>query len=138
MRSVFAHTIIDEEEEGAEGSQRWFGRTKGSAIPPFGFLLSCSLACWIVDVVHMFGGEISNEFTIGDVRDLPHTYSCTCLYSKEKQKWKQEGLCRGPIPGSQNFIQSENVFIWSTKFLFYFYFIYFMLLYIYFFSWQAK
>ena len=24
------------------------------------------------------------------LRDLPHTYSCTCLYSKEKQKWKQE------------------------------------------------
>ena len=35
MRSVFAHTILEEEEEGAEGSQRWFGRTKGSAIPPW-------------------------------------------------------------------------------------------------------
>ena len=34
MRSVFAHTIIEEEEEGAEGSQ-WFGRTKVLAIPPW-------------------------------------------------------------------------------------------------------
>ena len=103
-----------------------------------GFLLSYSLACWIVDVVHMFGGEISNEFAIGDVRDLPHTYSCTYLYSKEKQKWKQEGLCQGLITGSQNFIESKNVFIWNNKFLFYFIlYFYFMLLYIYF-SWQAK
>ena len=94
MRSVFAHTIVDEEEEGAEGSQRWFGGTKGSAIPPW---IPCVIlfSMWIVDVVHMFGGEISNEFAIGDVRDFPQTYSCTCLYSKEKQKLEQEGLCRG-------------------------------------------
>ena len=94
MRIVFAHTIVEEEEEGAEGSQRWFGRTKGLALPPW---VPCVLffSVWIIDVVHMFGGEISKEFGIGDVRDLPHTYSCTCLYSKEKQKWKQEGLCWG-------------------------------------------
>jgi len=94
MRSVFAHTIVEEEEEGAEGSQRWFvGRTKGSAIPPW-IPSVLHFSVWIVDVVHLFGGKISKEFAIGDVRDLPHTYSCTCLYSKEKQKWKQEGLCR--------------------------------------------
>ena len=93
MRIVFAHTIVEEEEEGAEGSQ-WFGRTKVLAIPPS---IPCVLlfSVWIMNVVHMFGGEISKEFGIGDVRDLPHTYSCTCLYSKERQKWKQEGLCLG-------------------------------------------
>jgi len=90
----FVHTIVDAEEEGVEGSQRWFGGTKGSAIPPW---IPCVLlfTVWTVDVVHMFGGEISKEFAISDVRDLPHTYSCTCLYSKERQKWKQEGLCWG-------------------------------------------
>ena len=35
MRSVFAQTIVEEEEVEAEGSQRWFGRTKGLAIPPW-------------------------------------------------------------------------------------------------------
>jgi hypothetical protein len=70
IRSVFVHTIIEEEEEGVEGSQRWFGRTKGSSSPPWipSILL---FSVWIVDVVHMFGGEISKEFAIGDVRDLP-------------------------------------------------------------------
>ena len=47
---------------------------------------------WIMNVVHMFGGEISKEFGIGDVRDLPHTYSCTCLYSKEKSGNKRDSV----------------------------------------------
>ena len=81
---MFAHTIVEEEEEGAEGSQRWFGRTKGSAIPPFGFLLSCSLACWIVNVVHMFGGEISNKFAIGDFeRSPPHLFLYLPLFKRK-------------------------------------------------------
>jgi hypothetical protein len=33
--------------------------------------------------------EISNECSLC-MRDLPHTYFCTCLYSnKRKQRWKQ-------------------------------------------------
>ena len=34
------------------------------------------------------GGEISSEFSPCALRDLPHTYSCTCFYST-KQRWKQ-------------------------------------------------
>ena len=40
----------------------------------------------------VIGGEISNRFAIGDLERSPHTYSCTWLYSKEKQKWGQGTL----------------------------------------------
>ena len=49
-----------------------------------GFLLSCSLACWIVDVVHMFGGEISNEFASGDFeRSPPHLFLYLPLFKRK-------------------------------------------------------
>ena len=51
------------------------------------------------------------------LRDLPHTYSCTCLYSKEKQKWKQEGTLPVLNTGSLNFIESNHVNVWSTNLL---------------------
>ena len=46
MRSVFAQTITEEEEVEAEGSQRWFGRTKGLAIPPW---IPCILLFGMLD-----------------------------------------------------------------------------------------
>ena len=46
MRSVFAQTIVEEEEVEAEGSQRWFGRTKGLAIPPW---IPCILLFGVLD-----------------------------------------------------------------------------------------
>jgi hypothetical protein len=33
LEGSVAQTIIEEEEEETKGSQRWFGRTRGSAIP---------------------------------------------------------------------------------------------------------
>ena len=138
MTSVFAQTIVWRERRGNWGkselvwSNQMFAHPSLHPICPVLQHARPSMLC------NMLGERSQMSLELVSLKDLPHTYSCTCFYSKEKQKWKQEGLCRGRIPGSQNFIQSENVFIWSTKFLFYFYFIYFMLLYIYFFSWQAK
>ena len=134
----FVHTIVDEEEEGAEGSQRWFGRTKGSAIPPFGFLLSCSLACWIVNVVHMFGGEISKEFGIGDVRDLPHTYSCTCLYSKENKSGNKRDSAWVEYRGVKTLLNQRMFLFGALNFYFILFCTFILCCYIYFFSWQAK
>jgi len=52
------------------------------------FHLSCSSACWAVDVVQRIGGEILHLVIF---RNLSHTYYCTCLYSEqEKQRWKQK------------------------------------------------
>jgi len=60
-----------------------------------GFLLSCSLACWTIDVVHMFGGEILNDFAIGDVRDLPpHLFLYLSLF-KRKTKVETRGTLLG-------------------------------------------
>jgi hypothetical protein len=49
-----------------------------------GFLLSSSLACWIIDVVHMFRGEISNKFAIGDFeRSPPHLFLYLPLFKRK-------------------------------------------------------
>ena len=67
-----------EEGEGTEGSQRWFGRTGGSAIllwVPFVLDHRCCATCW---------GERSRKcLQLVILRGLPHTYSCTCLYSEK-------------------------------------------------------
>ena len=64
-------------------------------VRPFlpGFLSSCSSACCIVDVVHHnWGRDLEQvcDWWFGEIS--PHTYSCTWLYSKEKQKWRQGAL----------------------------------------------
>ena len=86
---------FEEEEDGIEGNQSWFDRTRGSAILPWfpSFLFFSMLGrrywatCW--------GRDLQVSLQLVPLEDLSHTYSCTCFYSKEKQKWKQEGLCRG-------------------------------------------
>ena len=128
---MFAHTIIEEEEEGAEGSQRWFCRTRGSTIPtwiPSVLLFSM----WIVNVVHMFGGEISKEFAIGDVRDLPHTYSCTCLYSKEKNGNKRDSA--GVEYRGVKTLLNQRMFLFGALTFYLFYFVFLFYVVIYFFS----
>ena len=132
----FEHTIIEEEEEGAEGSQRWFCRTRGSTIPPW--IPSVLLfSMWIVNVVHMFGGEISKEFAIGDVRDLPHTYSCTYLYSKEKSGNKRDSA--GVEYRGVKTLFNQRMFLFGALNFYFILFCTFILCcYIYFFSWQAK
>ena len=84
-------------------------------------------ACWTVDVVQHVEGEIMKEFAIGVLRDLPHTYSCTCFYLKGKQRWKQKGLYWFWTPGSLNFIQKKVRNAWSTRLYLYFIFIFFII-----------
>ena len=71
---------------------------RGSLVEPkvwpslLGFLLSYSLASWIVNVVHMFGREISNKFAIGDFeRSPPYLFLYPPSFKRKKQKWKEEG-----------------------------------------------
>ena len=43
------------------------GLVEPEVLPSFpGSHLSCSLACWAVDVVQHVGGEISSELAVGD------------------------------------------------------------------------
>ena len=38
---------------------------------------------------NMLGERSRTSLHLVILKDLPHTYSCTCFYSKEKQWWKQ-------------------------------------------------
>jgi len=81
--------------------------------------------------VHMFGGEISKEFAIGDVRDLPHTYSCTYLYSKEKSGNKRDSA-GVEYQGVKTLLNQRMFLFRALNFYFILFCIfYFMLLYIY-------
>jgi len=57
---------------------------------------------------NMLGERSWTSLQLVILRDLPHTYSCTCFYLKTKQRWKQQGLCRFWTPGSLNFIQIKS------------------------------
>ena len=91
-----------EEGEGTEGSQRWFGRTGGSAIllwVPFVLDHRCCATCW---------GEILKVFAIGDFeRSPPHLFLYLPLFRKNKSGNKK-GLYWFWTPGSLNFIESKN------------------------------
>ena len=73
---------------------------------------------------NMLGERSRTSLHLVILRDLPHTYSCTCFYSKEKQRWKQKGLYRFWTPGSLNFIQikSEKCLKHPFFFLFFLFF----------------
>ena len=89
---MFAHAIVEEEEEGAEGSQRWFGRTRGSAIPswiPSVLLFSV----WIVDVVHMFGERSRKSLQLVMLEISPTLILVPVFIQKKKME------TRGTLPG---------------------------------------
>ena len=57
---------------------------------------------------NMLGERSRKSLQLVILRDLPHTYSCTCFYSKGKQRWKQQGLYQFWTPGNLNFIQIKS------------------------------
>ena len=82
------------------GNQIWFGRTRGSVIP----LWNPSVLFFTVQdrrLCNMLGERSWMSLQMASLKDLPHTYSCTCFYSKGRQ-YKQ-GLCRFWITGESNF-----------------------------------
>ena len=85
---MFHKPSFVEKEEGTKGSQRWFGRTRGLAIHVLvpSVLVFSVLDRWCCATCMGERSWISLHLVI--LRDLPHTYSCTCLYSKEKTKVK--------------------------------------------------
>ena len=81
VQSCVTQTIV---EEGATGSQRWFGSTRGSTNslwshqfrPSARLIIRCCATCW---------WEISNVCQLC-LRDLPHTCSCTYFYLTKKNR----------------------------------------------------
>ena len=118
MRDVLHIPSLVEQEDGAEGTQRWSSWTRVLAI----LLLVPSVL-----VFSMLGrrccaagmGERSwTEFAFGDSkRSLPHLFLYLSLF-KENKSGKKKGLYRFWTPGSLNFIESKNITISSTNFYF--------------------
>ena len=74
---------------------------------------------------NMLGERSRTSLHLMILRNLPHTYSCTCFYSKEKQRWKQQGLYQFWTPGSLNFIQIKSEKCLKHQILFLFFIIFF-------------
>ena len=72
---------------------------------------------WSVGVVRDVGGEISSEFAPCALRDLPHTYSCTCFYST-KQRCKQARTL--PVVNTGESKLLLNKYLKKPKFLLFF------------------
>jgi len=93
LRVVLYKPSFEEEEEGAEGNQRWFGQTRGSAILlwiPSVLIFSvldrrCCATCW---------GEITKEFAIGDFERSPLHLFLYLFLIKRKTKVEKKGLYR--------------------------------------------
>ena len=67
---------------------------------------------------NMFGGEILNEFEIGDFERSPPLLFLYLSLFKENKSGKKKGLYRFWTPASLNFIESKNITISSTNFYF--------------------
>jgi len=57
---------------------------------------------------NMLGERSRTSLHLMILRNLPHTYSCTCFYSKEKQRWKQKDYQF--LTSGSNFIQWKLFF----------------------------
>ena len=85
---------LKEEEARNEGSQRWLGRTKGSAIPPW---IPSVLFFSVLDrrcCASYLGERSRTGLQLVIWRDLPHTYSRTYFIQKKNKSGNKKGLCR--------------------------------------------
>ena len=80
---------------------------------------------WSVGVVRDVGGEISSEFAPCALRDLPHTYSCTCFYST-KQRWKQARTL--PVENTGESKLLLNKYLQSLIFFYFIFIFYFFIM----------
>ena len=98
--------------------------------PVLGMLLGTGLSVSCV----MLGERSQVSLLLVLLRDLPHTYSCTCFYSTQ-QRWKQARTLPVVNTGESKLLLKKPKFLLFC-FLVIFYF--FILLLLYFFSWQAR
>ena len=78
---------------------------------------------------NMLGERSQTSLHLLILRDLPHTYSYTCFYSKEKQWWKQTWTLPVLNTGESKLYskKSEKCLKHQIIFIFYFYFFYYFL-----------
>ena len=73
---------------------------------------------------NMLGERSRTSLHLVILRDLPHTYSCTCLYSKEKQKWKQERTLPGLNTEESKLYLNQIIILFGALFFVFYLFIY--------------
>ena len=81
----------------------------------------------------MYGGEILNEFEIGDFERPPQQFFVYLSLFKENKSGNKKGLYRFWTPGSLNFIESKNEKFFKAPNCFLFY-LYHLLLFLFLFS----
>ena len=101
--------------------------------PVLGMLLGAGLSVSCV----MLGERSQVSFLLVLLRDLPHTYSCTCFYST-KQRWKQARTLPVVNTGESKLLLNE--YLKKPKFLLFYSFlvIFYFFILLLFFSWQAR
>ena len=105
MRSVFAQTIVWRGRRGDWGkselvwSNQRFGHPSLDPICPVLHRAGPAMLC------NMLGQRSWMSLQMASLKDLPHTYSCTCFYSEGRQ-YKQ-GLYWFWITGESNFYWGE-------------------------------
>ena len=85
--------------------------------PVLGMLLRAGLSMLCV----MLGERSQVSFLVVLLRDLPHTYSCTCFYST-KQRWKQARTLSVVNTGESKLLL--NKYLKKPKFLFLLFFLF--------------
>ena len=69
---------------------------------------------------NMSGERSPMSLQFVSLKDLPHTYSCTCFYSKENKDRNKQGLYRFESPRSLHFIEMPKFILFLLiYFLFY-------------------
>ena len=97
--------------------------------PVLGMLLGAGMSVSCV----MLGERSQVSLLLVLLRDLPHTYSCTCFYST-KQRWKQARTLPVVNTGESKLLLELK----SLNFFYFFLVILFFIIVSMFFSWQAK
>ena len=85
---------------------------------------------------NMLGERSRTSLHLVILRDLPHTYSCTCFYSKEKQWWKQTRTLLVLNTGESTLYLMKKCLKYQILFLYYYYYFLFIFCFV-FLGWQS-
>ena len=101
--------------------------------PFLGMLLGAGLSVSCV----MLGERSQVSLLLVLLRDLPHTYSCTCFYST-KQRWKHAWTLPVINTGESKLLFNKQLKSLISFILFFCYILFFILLFYVFLSWQTR
>ena len=120
-------------KKGCTGLLRSSAGLGGPAAPLVGLLgpvLGMLLGAGLSVLCGILGERSQVSFLLVLLRDLPHTYSCTCFYST-KQRWKQARILPVVNSGESKLLlnkQLKSLIFFSFIFTFYFILLFYVFL----------